>query len=143
MEKNLIWKIGSIIILVIAAVLTLYPPAKTLRPGLDLIEKAGGLHGNSCIVKVLYDLSRRLHLGAFIHGIERPLTSALNPYCHGIQACVGHALTQILCKSFFNTQIGIPGKLFFRSNNRFAEGFQIVRIDHIGAEMKMLAAMHV
>jgi len=39
MSKNLTWKIVLIIVLVLIAVLTLYPPNKTLKPGIDL---AGG-----------------------------------------------------------------------------------------------------
>ena len=39
MSKNLTWKIVLIIVLVIVAVWTLYPPNKTLKPGIDL---AGG-----------------------------------------------------------------------------------------------------
>ena len=39
MEKNLVWKIVLIILLVVVAAWTLYPPDKTLKPGLDL---AGG-----------------------------------------------------------------------------------------------------
>ena len=39
MDKNLIWKISLITIAIILAVLTLYPPSETLKPGLDL---AGG-----------------------------------------------------------------------------------------------------
>lgn len=36
MDKNLTWKIVLIIVLVILAVWTLYPPDKTLKPGMDL-----------------------------------------------------------------------------------------------------------
>ncbi len=39
MQKNLTWKIALIIILPLIAVSKLYPPNKTLKPGLDL---AGG-----------------------------------------------------------------------------------------------------
>ena len=39
MSKNLTWKIVLIIVLVLVAVWTLYPPNKTLKPGIDL---AGG-----------------------------------------------------------------------------------------------------
>jgi len=39
MDKNLIWKVVLIIVLVVGAGLTLYPPNKTLKPGIDL---AGG-----------------------------------------------------------------------------------------------------
>jgi len=39
MNKNLTWKIVLIIVLVVLAVWTLYPPSKTLKPGIDL---AGG-----------------------------------------------------------------------------------------------------
>ena len=39
MSKNLTWKIALIIVLVLLAVWTLYPPNKTLMPGIDL---AGG-----------------------------------------------------------------------------------------------------
>ncbi len=39
MSKNLTWKIVLIIVLVVLAVWTLYPPNKTLMPGIDL---AGG-----------------------------------------------------------------------------------------------------
>ncbi|MFC1738625.1 protein translocase subunit SecD [Planctomycetota bacterium] len=39
MEKNLLWKIILIFILVLVAVWTLFPPQKTLKPGIDL---AGG-----------------------------------------------------------------------------------------------------
>jgi len=39
MDKNLIWKVVLILVLVVAAGLTLYPPKKTLKPGIDL---AGG-----------------------------------------------------------------------------------------------------
>ena len=36
MDKNLSWKILLIIFLVTLAVWTLYPPQKTLKPGIDL-----------------------------------------------------------------------------------------------------------
>jgi len=39
MDRNLVWKIILILVLVIGAGAALYPPAKTLKPGLDL---AGG-----------------------------------------------------------------------------------------------------
>ncbi len=39
MDKNLTWKLVLIIVLVVVAIWTLYPPAKTLKPGIDL---AGG-----------------------------------------------------------------------------------------------------
>jgi preprotein translocase subunit SecD len=39
MDKNLLWKISLIIILVVVAMWSLYPPNKTLKPGIDL---AGG-----------------------------------------------------------------------------------------------------
>ena len=39
MDKTLVWKISLIIVLVVVAALTLYPPDKTLKPGIDL---AGG-----------------------------------------------------------------------------------------------------
>ena len=39
MDKNLNWKIGLIVILAVGAALILYPPDKTLKPGIDL---AGG-----------------------------------------------------------------------------------------------------
>ncbi|MHC5076095.1 MAG: protein translocase subunit SecD [Planctomycetota bacterium] len=39
MDKNLLWKISLIIILVLVAAWSLYPPNKTLKPGIDL---AGG-----------------------------------------------------------------------------------------------------
>ena len=39
MDKNLIWKIVLIIVLVVVAAWTLYPASKTLKPGIDL---AGG-----------------------------------------------------------------------------------------------------
>jgi len=39
MNKNLVWKIALIVVLVVVAVWTLYPPQKTLKPGIDL---AGG-----------------------------------------------------------------------------------------------------
>ena len=39
MNKNLTWKIVLIIVLVVVAAWTLYPPSKTLKPGIDL---AGG-----------------------------------------------------------------------------------------------------
>ncbi len=39
MEKNLSWKVILIVVLVAVALLELYPPSKTLKPGLDL---AGG-----------------------------------------------------------------------------------------------------
>ena len=39
MEKNLLWKKILIVVLVAVAIWTLYPPAKTLKPGIDL---AGG-----------------------------------------------------------------------------------------------------
>ncbi|MBN1456551.1 MAG: protein translocase subunit SecD [Sedimentisphaerales bacterium] len=39
MKKNLIWKLGLIVFLIIFAVLRLYPPQENLKPGLDL---AGG-----------------------------------------------------------------------------------------------------
>ena len=39
MVKNLTWKIVLIVVLVVVAVWTLYPPTKTLKPGIDL---AGG-----------------------------------------------------------------------------------------------------
>ncbi len=39
MGKNLVWKFALIAVLVIVAVWTLYPPTKTLKPGIDL---AGG-----------------------------------------------------------------------------------------------------
>jgi len=39
MNKNLVPKFVLITVLVVVAVLTLYPPAKTLKPGIDL---AGG-----------------------------------------------------------------------------------------------------
>ncbi len=39
MDKNLVWKIVLIVVLVVVAGWTLYPPTKTLKPGIDL---AGG-----------------------------------------------------------------------------------------------------
>jgi len=39
MNKNLTWKIVLIIVLIVLAAWTLYPPNKTLKPGIDL---AGG-----------------------------------------------------------------------------------------------------
>ncbi|GAI48927.1 unnamed protein product, partial [marine sediment metagenome] len=36
MNKNLTWKIVLIIVLVVLAAWTLYPPSKTLKPGIDL-----------------------------------------------------------------------------------------------------------
>ena len=46
MDKNLSWKIVFIVALVILAAWTLYPPSKTLKPGIDL----GG--GTSLIYEV-------------------------------------------------------------------------------------------
>src|SRR5512140_3475569 len=39
MNRNLLWKLALIVVLVIVAFIELYPPSKTLNPGLDL---AGG-----------------------------------------------------------------------------------------------------
>ena len=39
MSKTLVWKFSLIAVLVIVAIWTLYPPNKTLKPGIDL---AGG-----------------------------------------------------------------------------------------------------
>ena len=46
MDKNLTWKIVLVVALVILAAWTLYPPSKTLKPGIDL----GG--GTSLIYEV-------------------------------------------------------------------------------------------
>ena len=46
MDKNLSWKIALVVALVILAAWTLYPPSKTLKPGIDL----GG--GTSLIYEV-------------------------------------------------------------------------------------------
>ena len=39
MHKNLGWKIILVVVLLLAAIWRLFPPSKTLRPGIDL---AGG-----------------------------------------------------------------------------------------------------
>jgi SecD/SecF fusion protein len=57
MKKNLIWKLGLIVFLVLFAVLRLYPPQENLKPGLDL---AGG-------TSLIYDIDTHAPLGRHAH----------------------------------------------------------------------------
>jgi SecD/SecF fusion protein len=59
MNKNLVWKIVLIVVLVVVAGWTLYPPTKTLKPGIDL---AGG-------TSLIYEIDT--------HGLSEPETEKL------------------------------------------------------------------
>ncbi len=59
MGKNLVWKFALIIVLVVVAGWTLYPPTKTLKPGIDL---AGG-------TSLIYEIDT--------HGLSEPETEKL------------------------------------------------------------------
>jgi SecD/SecF fusion protein len=84
MVKNLVWKFALIIVLVVVAAWTLYPPTKTLKPGIDL---AGGTsliyeidtHGlneaetNRLAENMIFVLRRRIDPANIQNLIWRPL----------------------------------------------------------------------
>ncbi len=87
MDKNLIWKIGLIVLLVGLAVLQLYPPQDNLKLGLDL---AGGTSLIYDIDTLDLDASERKGLSQRMIPIllnlrfnyNAPLKFALLIYCH-------------------------------------------------------------